>query len=294
VRLEVPQEVAPLDRISVTQLKHYLTCPTRFFFQHVLGMRHTEDTVLYPDAMAFGSLVHAVLQQLVQQEVSGETAWNQQTEQIVQANILETFGAPDGVALSVFARSAVARIQAAGRIHREMREAGWQTVALEQKLHRDCDGLEIRGILDRIDVHPEWGYRLIDYKTSDSADPPQKTHLGAVRPGRERFEVQVKGKTRRWTDLQLPAYRWLAEASPLIDADTPLTVGYIVLPKSVRNTGFQEWEEEKNLIPEARACIREVVREVREGIWGPPSEDVAYDDFAPLLHHGADWCWRKP
>jgi len=273
----------------VTALRDYLACPTRFYLRHVLGMRTLDDTTRQPDALAFGTLVHAVLRELVSRDLSGEADWNRVAEEEVAARIRLRFGEPDGLSLRVFSRGALIRIQAAGRVHLSLREAGWRSVGLERKLERTCEGLRIRGTIDRIDFHSDHGYRLLDYKTSDTPSSPAKVHLGATRPGREAFEVEAGGKIRRWTDLQLPAYRWLAETDPDLDAGVPLGVGYIVLPKSVRQAGLMAWPEERELIPDARRCLEEVARGVRQGIWGPPAENVDYDDFAPLLRHGADW-----
>jgi hypothetical protein len=160
---------------------------------------------------------------------------------------------------------------------------------MERTLERNCGEIRIRGAIDRIDFHPDHGYRLLDYKTSDTPAAPTSTHLGAARPGREMFEVEVDGKPRRWTDLQLPAYRWLAEGDSDIDQDAPMEVGYIALPKAVRQAALLAWPEERELLADARRCLEEVARRVRGGVWGPPAEKVDYDEFAPLLRHGSDW-----
>lgn len=290
VPLRVPPTLeSPLETLSATALKDYLVCPTRFYLKHVLRMRALDDTTPHPDAAAFGTLVHAVLRDVVAQNLSSRADWDRAVEDTVETRMRERFGNIEGLALRVMARGMAARIRAAGRIHLDLRDNGWRTIALEKKLKRDLHGLSIHGVIDRIDVHPDHGLLLLDYKTADTPKKPAETHLGPVRPGREAFEVEVKNKTRRWTDLQLPVYRWLAEADPDLPSDAPLAVAYLNLPKSIRQTQQALWPEEASLIGPARLCLERVVDGIRGGVWGPPATDVDYDDFAPLLHHGADW-----
>ena len=292
VPLRVPETPPPpLETLSVTALKQYLACPTRFYLRYVLNMRPLDDTTTHPDAAAFGHLAHAALRQVVSLDPSGLADWNRVAEETIAPLVQERFGPADGLALKVLTRALNARVRAAGPIHLDLREQGWRTVALEKKLRRDIAGLSIHGVVDRIDHHPEHGLLLIDYKTSDTPKRPAETHLGPPRPGREAFEVHVNGKTRRWTDLQLPVYRWLAEADPDLPADAPLRVAYVNLPKSVRQTQRADWPEEAALTGPARLCLERVVEGIRDGVWGPPADNVPYDDFAPLFHHGAEWFW---
>ena len=56
--------------------------------------------------------------------------------------------------------------------------------------------MRVTGRIDRIDHHPDLGWRLIDFKSSDSGTTPDKAHR----------------KSDRWIDLQLPLYRGLHAA----------------------------------------------------------------------------------
>src|SRR5690606_35854101 len=97
--------------------------------------------------------------------------------------------------------------------------AGWRIVKVEVEppepgVPFDVDGRPVllRGRIDRIDRNERTGeWAVFDYKTSDTGQPPEKTH----RRGR--------GKERRWVDLQLPLYRHLLPAieddgAPLVPA----------------------------------------------------------------------------
>ena len=95
---------------------------------------------------------------------------------------------------------------------------GWRTIATELKLTRSLAGMEISGRIDRIDFHPEYGLRLIDYKTSDKATDPAKVHWRSAREDNDeaiRFILPGKKKEMEWADLQLPLYRWLLESHEL-------------------------------------------------------------------------------
>jgi len=291
VKLEANRLSAELPTsLSVSAINHYLTCPTRFFFRHILGMSTLDDTVHYPDAAAFGEVIHRVLEQLVQSGCDTRKAWENGTEDLLTQEMRRRFAESDGLSATVFKRSARARLLAAGDLHVRLREEGWTTLALEKKVERECRGLMIHGVIDRIDVHPEHGILLLDAKTSDTAKTPAAVHLGPARAGRESLHVEVKGRLRQWANLQLPLYRWLAkEADPAIEDSTPLQVAYLNLPKAVTDTALEIWKEESDLIEEAERCLDAVVGHIQAGDWHPTTPQVNFDEFTPLLHHGSDW-----
>ena len=94
----------------------------------------------------------------------------------------------------------------------------WQPEEGQARLMVDGQPMFLRGRIDRIDVHPSEGRMIFDYKSSNQADSPEKTHR----------------RQGQWVDLQLPLYRHLAAALGL---DGPIELAYIVLPKDVRRVG---------------------------------------------------------
>lgn len=284
VRSDIPTSV------SVSAINQYLTCPTRFFLRHVLGSHRVDDTAHYPDAAAFGQLVHKVLEELVRTGCDSESEWTAGTDTLLNQEMARRFAEPNGMPSVVFQRSARSRILAAGRIHRDLRSQGWQTIAVEKKLERTCNGMRITGTIDRVDIHPEWGVLLMDMKTSDTAQRPASVHLGPAREGRESIHVEVKGRTRQWTNLQLPLYRWLIQESDLpIPGGSPLQVAYLNLPKAKTDTRLDIWKEESQLTQAASHCLEAVIELIQQEVWHPTTEKLLYDDFAPFLQNGSDW-----
>jgi len=50
--------------LSPTTFRDYLQCPLRFYLRHVLGMQPVDDRAREPDAMAFGNMVHVVVDEM--------------------------------------------------------------------------------------------------------------------------------------------------------------------------------------------------------------------------------------
>lgn len=92
----------------------------------------------------------------------------------------------------------------------------------------------------------------MDYKTSETARPPDKKH----RDGDQ------------WIDLQLPLYRHLVRGMGI---EGSIGLGYVALPKDVRGVAFlpAEWSEEELAGADRKA--EEVVRKVRDEVFWPPT-----------------------
>lgn len=278
-----------VQRLSVSAVNQYLQCPSRFYFRYILGLDRRDDVETEPDAACFGTLLHAVLEKVVLRKPPTVNAWNQAVEEVLDKKLRDTFGDTLRMSLQVFRHSALARLRAAGPIQRKLWEEGWQVIATECKLERECRGMSIVGKIDRVDFHPDLGFRIIDYKSSDQPEPPEKIHVGTAREDRESIQFEYKNKTRQWTNLQLPLYRWLARTEKRIDPNLPLAVYYFNLPKSVQNSRLEAWPEEEALAGEAEKCLEAIVELIQARQWLPTSKPTRYDDYQPLLHHGSDW-----
>jgi ATP-dependent helicase/nuclease subunit B len=148
----------------------------------------------------------------------------------------------------------------------------------------DNDSVFLTGRVDRVDRHPEEGWLLLDYKTSEVARSPDQTH----RKGR--------GPLRDWVDLQLPLYRHVAPR--LVGSDgEPLGVGaslhlaYYNLPRKLETVGIAQADWTAEELEEADERAREVLRPLLRG------EQVTFDaarltrarvsdDLGPLLGVG--------
>jgi RecB family exonuclease len=128
--------------------------------------------------------------------------------------------------------------------------------------------VKITGRIDRVDRHPSGEWTIFDYKTGESGDPPDKTHL----------------YKDDWIDLQLPLYRRLAGA---LKIGGSVRLGYILLPKSPTGARaeFADWSDEQ--LAGADQRIREIAEHILNGEFWPPSpEPPRFDDFAPICMEG--------
>ena len=197
--------------------------------------------------------------------------------------------------------SARQRLAAVARLQAAERAAGWVVDRAEWKLPAGrlvVGGIELSGTIDRIERHEATGaWRVLDYKTSETAKTPAKAHMKGDRAGDARLEaarIEIDGKPFRWTDLQLPLYRWaLGEALGAKDA----TIGYFNLPKAVTETSISMWEDFGDAMQEsALRCAEAVGAGVKAGRFWPPAEEPDNDEFAALVHDStegsfdlADW-----
>ena len=87
-------------------------------------------------------------------------------------------------------------------------------------LDTPAGGLSVTGRIDRIDRHEDTGqWRVIDYKTSNAANPPEKVHRRGSK------------NDRHWVNLQLPLYRQLVREA--LDVDGDVQLGFLDPPDQV-------------------------------------------------------------
>jgi ATP-dependent helicase/DNAse subunit B len=149
---------------------------------------------------------------------------------------------------------------------------GWRITEVEQDIDEgagqlDVDGepFRITGRIDRIDINDKTGsWRLLDYKTGDTARLPDKAH-------------RKKGE---WVDLQLPLYWHLTQRRRGADF---AGVGYVLMTKDHSSIGVElaPWNREE--MEEAVEIARDVVRKIRRGVFWPPKSPPP-DGFIEFKH----------
>jgi ATP-dependent helicase/nuclease subunit B len=299
-----PRRVPAPTRVSVTAFRAYLECPFRFYLRHVLGMEAIDAAKSEMDAFDFGRLCHAPLEKLK------ETPWRDCADEALLRDMLlrefdaeaaKKFGTELAVPLVAQLESARQRLRRAATVQARERAAGWVVQDVERKFMLEFDGVTVVGKIDRIDRHEQTGaWRVVDYKTSDTAKTPAAAHLATAKKAREYPEwarVTCEGKERVWTDLQLPLY---LHALPglITGAEARAACGYFNLPKAIGDTGFAGWDGYTLELQEAAMrCARGVLAAVREEKFWPPNEliDAERDAFAELFHRGVAasvaWPW---
>lgn len=298
-----PRLAPPLQRIRVTALRDYLQCPFRFYLRHALRMEAVDSEKNELDAFDFGTLCHAALEQIGRQPALRdctdadrlrEALWSE-FDRTVRARFGENLTLP----LIIQCESARQRLAKAAEIQARERAAGWVIAAVEQPFELELSGLLVRGKIDRIERHAESGLaRVLDYKTSDTASPPAAAHFGRLRPGETPPEwalIEIEGKLRVWSDLQLPLYLHALS----VKSAGAISGGYFNLPKAAGETGISLWDDySPELQTAALRCAEGICAAIRAGKFWPPNETVRTetDPFAPLFHHGvaASVAWEAP
>jgi ATP-dependent helicase/nuclease subunit B len=287
---------SPPDRISVTRFRRILADPYLYALEAVLRLETVDDEAREMDPLLFGSVAHDVLESWGRSHSVGspdEKVLRGTLEELLDEEMRDRFGTRPLPAVRLQASQLRIRLGAFARWQAAHRSAGWEVAGLEMSpdgegVPFDVDGRPIllRGRIDRVDHHPDQGrWLLLDYKTGDRVDEPDKFH----RAGR-------KG-SRRWVDLQLPLYRLLARALRSPDGGrliSPaelerLELGYVALPRDRDRTGLllAEWTREE--LAGAEEAAREAVRLLRENrfLFDPSRFRVrAGDPLAPLLGQG--------
>lgn len=152
--------------------------------------------------------------------------------------------------------------------------------------------IRVSGRIDRIERHQKTGrYRILDYKTGDSPMRPDQAHLGPVREGTvPEAVVEIEGKDRAWTDLQLPLYRALLASELGQDAE----VGYFLLPKAVSETRIELWPGlTPAMVDSALSCARGIASRIRNREFWPPSSPAELDELYGAAVTDLDMEWLQ-
>lgn len=287
-----PRKEKPPARVAVTGLKAWLDCPFRFYLRHVLKMNAIDPAKNELDAFDFGTLCHGALEGL------GGPALRDCADEPTLKNFLlsefdrlarDKYGVTLSLPLLIQIESARQRLAKAAEVQARERADGWAIIAVERKIEILCEGIVIRGRIDRIERNEKTGQvRVLDYKTSDTAIAPREAHLRSIHAEEtlpEWARVTVDDRERGWVDLQLPLYRDAlgAEFGP------DVACAYFNLPKAAGETGLLLWENfSLELQESAMRCARGICASIKAGVFWPPNEKVKAerDDFAALFQHG--------
>ena len=288
-------EPRPVERVRVTDFRAYLACPFRFYLGRVLRMEEVDDRKLELDALDFGTLVHHALQAMAEsprwRACDDDVALGDFLADAAAAAARARFGARPSLQIEFQVEAACQRLRAAARCQTAAVREGWELVEAERDLSVEWGGLRVTGRVDRIERHRARKLvRVLDYKTSDKADPPAATHLGAWREGLPAYaRVKLDGRERAWRDLQLPLYRLLLEKQGAFAGEGAIQVGYFNLPKALGETGIEVWEEfDAAMRHEALNCVEGVLEDIARGRFWPPRDDVRHDEFERLFPGAAE------
>jgi ATP-dependent helicase/nuclease subunit B len=239
----------PVETMSVTSFRTFLTSPYLFYLQSVARLQVIEDRERELAPTAFGSMLHVVLDHFGRSSLRDSTTFEQVRDFLfdtLRDHLRTHFGRSPRAAIQLQALFAEQRLACFARWQTQRAREGWRIEQTETRMTGsiDVDGtpMVLRGTIDRIDRHSASGaLAIIDYKTSDTATSPEKSH-------------RHKGA---WRDLQLPLYRHLVG-----ETDGSVRLGYIVLPRDPEVKLLEaDWSPDD--LRDADDTAREVIRLVR-------------------------------
>jgi RecB family exonuclease len=291
----VVPELPPITRMSVTQFATYIRCPYEYLRTRVLKAERRDDLQLELDAMAFGNLVHAALQEWGKLEQSRSAPT---TDPKVIASELNA--ALDGVlkarlpasvhgTVVVQVRMARERLAAFAREQAKWAQQGWAIKHVELAFDAPRAGHQIVDAAARVHgALPDEGESIDD----DGAPlPDSRQHPAPMFPNQD--GLYLSGRIDRvdqnlstgqwaaldyktsseppdpkkhlakagWIDLQLPLYRELL-ATIGIPRDT-LQLGLIALPAQPDLARIQLAGWSQDQLDEAVVAAAGIVAEVK-------------------------------
>jgi len=301
-KLHIPKPGAkqwPPPSIRVTAFKSYLECPLRFYLANILKMRKFDPDAREIPATDFGTVMHKVLEDFALDkslaDLRDPDEIARKLSEILDAVVPRFYGEKPSPVVRVQIENMRARLAAAAATESIIRDEGWKTLKAEFKVIAEDNhvlgGLPITGTIDRIDVHPEKGLRILDYKTYSQPKNPSKTHIGPLREREYLPEAEVNIRTKKgdprprsWVDLQLPLYAWLAGRIWPGHAAKGVEVGYFLLPPDgdLSKDSLEIFQLTDEMQASAEKCAARIAQLVKDGhFWPPaPSSQIEFDDFA--------------
>lgn len=272
----------PLAEMTVSGFATYLACPYRFYLRHVHGLEEQDDSHDEINRRLFGVLLHDCLAAFAKSDLSQAADVGAIQDYLRKQIVKQTekrFGQSPSPVMQMQIRQARRRLEAFSLWQAQSVLAGWmiQKDKSEQEITAsiDVDGqlFTIKGRLDRVDYHAANDrYRIIDYKTGDTAKRPEDKHC-------------PRGPAEKWTELQLPLYRLLLAANGVdISKIAPTEMGYSLLSADLamvelnaqgRLTGGTGWVPARWGEPEMDIALehgKEIIRKVRKGEFWPPAD----------------------
>ena len=269
---------------SASRLETYKACPFRFFIDAMLKLEPKETPELGLDVAQKGSIYHRIL----------ELVYRRAGEQSVSA--MEIL---DEVATEVFAKapmadefrpSALWEVEKAELLEKlhitlealELERGQWKPFGFEQKfgidsapplaLEVDSNIVQIRGLIDRLDISPYGQLRVIDYKSGSSHF--SKTDL-------------LNGSR-----LQLPIYA-LAAQDALGLGDVRDGFYWSINDAKASSIKLSNFKYEGIQGPDAAYQVaREHIQEILEGTRAGKFEPKAPKGSCPEYCPATSWCWR--
>jgi ATP-dependent helicase/nuclease subunit B len=285
------------EYMNITEFRTYLECPYRYALKRLLKLECRDDRETELDGLRFGTLAHDVLCSFGNDAELNQSEDSDQIEKFLVRELYASVEKRFGDALLPAMRVQIARLEqrlrSFARLQARLAAEGWRIRHCELQFEKeialelpDGDPMPLWGKIDRIDFNPQTGqWRIIDYKTSEAANTPCKTH-------HKREKLPDVGELE-WHDLQLPLYHFLATRSKHgIQGDIELA--YICLPKQTDGAAVKVAEWTQAHLDHAIERARQIVRDIRAGRFAlNPEFDLSFDEFGRICQTAA-FAEREP
>lgn len=283
-----------LGQVSASRLASYLKCPFGYYLEQQTAWGDVVDPSKQEiDALEFGNLIHHALERFARHEKLKISEDAKEIGDFLESELLaessRLWGEPLPMLVRLQVEGARQRIRALADAEAASRMDGWEIMGAELVIGGEEDamplligGARLRGKIDRVEKRGPV-IRILDFKTSDKADGPQKAHVGKVSARRRssgqdewKHVLDRDGKTwLEWKNLQLPLYAAAMRARGLGIPE----VGYFCLPKSVQHTGIQMWSDfDEWWVDRALEMAGEIVRRIEAGMFWPPCDVERSDE----------------
>ncbi|MAX24739.1 MAG: hypothetical protein CMJ19_09575 [Phycisphaeraceae bacterium] len=269
----IPPE-QPINQLPVTAFKDYIQCPYRFYLKHIRKLRTHEEYVPELSTMAIGNLAHHIFETFGKSDwidCTDDKALEQYFSELLDQFCDQHYGKNPLPAVVIQREQLRLRLCVFAQKQARMRSEGWKIITpqIESKhtveLMVNDEPFTLVGRIDRMDRHEKTGQlRIMDYKTSESSIDPDSKH-----------RRKESDQSMAWVDLQLPLYRVLA-ASEIYDDKVQL--GYCQLGKDLKKIGFDHADWSLDELDDALLIAKQIIRDVRNGIFWPPHDPPAYED----------------
>ena len=183
-----------IQSMRVTEFKDYIACPYRYYLGHALRLEKLADEAVELDGAGFGTLAHEVLSSFEKDPdvaAAREETIAKYLDAQLDATVLSRFGKAPSPAIRVQVEQLRRRLHRFARWQADWAANGWRVEWVEGRrvgceslpeereaeIVVDAQPTALHGRIDRIDVQPSTGRRvIIDYKTSDTPTTPEKAH----------------------------------------------------------------------------------------------------------------------
>jgi hypothetical protein len=194
---------------SASSVNAYLSCPLKFYYRYVLGLKEKEDSLQDPDGADIGTFLHSLLEQTFGGFLGRKPLIDGRFRDFFLGIFEKKFDSELGKRMKsdAFMVKEIMR----HRLEKFLLAEGARPVASLLALEKDFRGsIPLAGVdvsfkarVDRIDGLEDGSLMVLDYKTGGAEVPGGKFRFSGAFPGREEIKKEIGS-------FQLPVYVYFA------------------------------------------------------------------------------------